>query len=340
MADAPVPLSTFMDIPEELVDKIFEFLFKIDLVSAQKVCRYFYNRVQRVMKKEGIKNLKMLGHSVGVIPKKWDKLRCEEGILYFHYMNEVAVFNPDGTTTTMRYDIAPDSRFTSVTMLPDGGMITTGYTDQVTIWTPSVGEDVPNNQKVGLGDGKTVINAVVKNRKIYTCTGFNQVNVWDLNGNPVGDFETPFCSSELTLSSDGTVIFVYFKKQNRLYAYREDDHKYIAEFHFVKYKASMTSMRTYGRKLYVLLTSGNINIFEASKGAVVFSKVIKTGRPVVKFCPFGTNILVQIRDEYFVVNIDTRKISFKLNFGIRPPHDFVLGPCGDLEFLYFSRDAF
>ena len=335
--DEDSPLGDFTDLPEEMVDRIFDFLFKIDLIFAQRVCRYFHTCAERNVRTRRLSNLRLTGHTFDVVPKKWDRFRYDGGALYFHYMNNVSVFNPDGTVSDTRCQIAPDSRFTSLTMAPDGVMVSTGYSDNISIWTPSPGENVFSVQKVGLEDGKTVVGAVVKNRRIYACTGFNQVNVWDLNGVPMGDFKTPFSSSELTLSSDGTVIFVYFKKQNRLYAYHEEDHKYIAEFHFAKYKATMTSMKVYGGMLYALLSSGNINIFEASKGSVEFSKVIKIGRPVSKFCPFGTNILVQRSVEFFVVNIDSKKVFAELKFGLRTPRDFVLGPSGDLEILYFSR---
>jgi hypothetical protein len=340
MAEALEPIGAFINIPEELVDKIFEFLSKIDMVFVQRVCRSFYTRSQYAKKTRKIENFKLKGYPTGVIHKKWDRFRFDGGHLYTHLMRNVTVFNPDGTETATVHDLGIDSRFTSVTMLSDGGMVSTGYSSKITILSPSVleGENVFNEQKIGLDDNKTVTGAVVKNEKIYACTSFNQVNVWDLNGSPVGEFLTPFCSSELTLSSDGSVIWVYFNKQNRLYAYREDNYKYIAEFHFAKYKAAMTSMKTYSDKLYVLLASGNINIFEASEGSVSFSKVVKIGHPVSKFCPFGSNIFLQTQRGCFVANINSKKVFAKINFGVRDPQDFVVGPSGDLEILYFARD--
>ena len=318
------------NLPYEMIRHIIGFLSKIDLVFAQRTCWLLYKCINDVSK-----NLKFKGHLTDLAFRKWDKFCCLNGSLYYNCMNTITVIEKDGSQKRVNFEIAPDIRFTSVNSIDGERFCTSAYGSKLSIRKIS---DPFFKEEFGLEDGKSITSVEIKNKKIYACTSYNQVNVWSLEGFPIGEFKTPFCSSELKLSSDGTIIFVYFGKQNRVYAYREDNYKYIAEFHFVKFNPLVKKMKVYGDKLFVLLESGNVTIFEASNYVTVFKKIIKS-RNIKDICPVGTNIVFKTLRGFEVYNKDLKPFA-RLNFKDLVVQDFIVGPSGDLEFLYFSRGDF
>lgn len=247
-------------LPEELIFLIFDFFTKIDFVNFRITNKHFKLMVNNYLKLKNINTLKVKGIRLPIqirkFRNKWDRFFKYEDSFYLHFSDILLDFK-----NKIEYRIGVDN-LTCIKLYKDRIYITS-YDCNI-ICYKSKGDSIIKEKTFGNESNGTIVNFDIKNDKIYFCGNYSSIDCWDIEANFIKSFKVKFCSSNLILNQEGTLIMVIFNRQSAVSFYNEKDNKELSNYSFKRF-GKITVIENNFNMFYVGLDNGNVNVFDGRK---------------------------------------------------------------------------